>query len=259
MKNTTQAIVPAVDRVLNVLEYVVQRKAPVCVKEITQDLDIPNTSAFRLVKQLAARGYLEETPERPGYYRLGLQVLTLSNGVTQVNDLRQTAHHEMDKLTEVSGQVAQLGILKGNEITYIEQILPPNPVLLYTVPYSVLPLNISACGKVMAAFSSEEKRQNMLKDAHFEKQTPNTIVDVDAYMEHLELVRKQGYAEDNEEFSVGVGCLAAPVFNYESRCVAALGITGGVQNYRGENKEKMLRYLLECTHNISVKLGMSAV
>ena len=256
MPDTTAPVVPAVDRVLNILEYVAQRRESVSVKEIATYLQIPHTSAFRLVKQLVLRGYLEEDENRQGYYHLGLQVLTLSNGMTYINDLRQVAHLELDRLAVESRQAVQLGVLKGNQVTYVEQILPPNPVILYTAPYSVLSLNISAAGKVLAAFSSPEELRHMLQGTQFTKQTPRTIDSAGDFVAHLEQVRRCGYAVDDEEFSLGIGCLAAPIFNHTSKCVAAIGVTGGIHDYQGDSRQRLVEMLLRSAKAVSQKLGM---
>ena len=41
----------------------------------------------------------------------------------------------------------------------------------------------------------------------------------------VELTRKRGYSLDDEEFNLGVRCLAAPVYSSDGLMVAAIGIT----------------------------------
>ena len=256
MSNTTEPIVPAVDRALNVLEYIAQARDCVSIKQIAADLRIPYTSVFRIVKQLVARGYLEEDNQRLGHFHLGFQILSLVNGMTYINDLRQIAHSELYNLALNSKQVVQMGVLRDFNVTYIEQILPPNPVILYTALYSVLPLNISAAGKVLAAFASPHEREYLIQNTVFDKSTPNTIGNRSDFIAELDTIRRVGYAEDNEEFSIGIGCLAAPIFNHEMHCVAAIGITGGIGDYKGKSKETLTRMLLQSSRSISRRLGM---
>lgn len=82
-----------------------------------------------------------------------------------------------------------MGILKGNHVTYIEQILPPNPVLIYTTPYAELPLNISAAGKVLAAFSSQSTLPQLLSQVQFQKMTSKTIEDVGKFIATCRVVK----------------------------------------------------------------------
>jgi len=114
MENLENPVVPAVDRALNILEFVAKAREPVSIKQVAQSLELPNTTAFRIVKQLSIRGYLEESESQPGCYHLGLQLLTLSNGMTYINNLRQVCHAELDHLAIESHQAVQMGILKGN-------------------------------------------------------------------------------------------------------------------------------------------------
>ena len=79
MENLENPVVPAVNRALNILEFVAKAREPVSIKQVAQSLELPNTTAFRIVKQLSIRGYLEESESQPGCYHLGLQLLTLSN------------------------------------------------------------------------------------------------------------------------------------------------------------------------------------
>lgn len=65
-----------------------------------------------------------------------------------------------------------------------------------------------------------------------------------------------GYAVDNEEFSMGVGCIAAPIYNYNLECVAAIGVTGQIESYR--DTETFNRFLVEvkmAANEISRNLG----
>jgi DNA-binding IclR family transcriptional regulator len=56
--------------------------------------------------------------------------------------------------------------------------------------------------------------------------TRRTIRDVDRLDAHLDSVRSAGVAFDDEEFSVGVRCVAAPVFRHDGLIAGAIGISG---------------------------------
>lgn len=256
MSNMNEPIVPSLDRALTVLEYIAQARDPVSIKSIVTDLQFPHTSVFRIVKQLAARNYIQEDSQRTSHFRLGLQILTLANGMTYINDLRQVANSELYSLAIKSKQVVQLGIIRDYSVTYIEQITPPNPVLLYTDLYSILPINISAAGKVLTAFATPSEREYILSNTEFHKATVNTIDNRKDLLVELSKVSGNGFAFDNEEYAIGIGCLAAPIFNHEIRCVAAVGLTGAISNYQGESKEHLVDLLTQSARNISLRLGL---
>lgn len=48
--NVQNSVVPALERALNIIEYIAAHNEPVTLKQITSDLHIPSASAFRLIK-----------------------------------------------------------------------------------------------------------------------------------------------------------------------------------------------------------------
>ena len=45
-------------------------------------------------------------------------------------------------------------------------------------------------------------------------------------MEHLKIVKNQGYAIDDEENELGIRCIAAPIFDAKGNPVSAISISG---------------------------------
>lgn len=256
MSNVYEPIVPAVDRALSILEYIGNSTEAVSIKQIATDLYLPKTSAFRIVKQLAVRGYLEEDIYTPGYFGLGFKLLTLSSVIPKINDIRQIAHTDMNNLAVKSKQVVQLGILRDCNVTYIDQILPPNPVVFYSALFNVFPVNISAAGKILTAYAEPATKEYIINQSKFEQQTPNTVCNKKQFSDEVDRIQKIGFALDDEEFAIGIGCLAAPVFNHEMKCIASIGLTGGIESYRGKSKDELIRLLFETCKAISVRLGM---
>lgn len=48
---------------------------------------------------------------------------------------------------------------------------------------------------------------------------------MDALLQELSTLRRQGYGEDNEEFVIGCKCVARPVRDARGRTVAAMSVT----------------------------------
>jgi DNA-binding IclR family transcriptional regulator len=69
---------------------------------------------------------------------------------------------------------------------------------------------------------------------------------------HLSLVRKQGYAIDDEEGHDGVLCVGAPILNKEHLPFAALGIS--MPKVRA--KEKVLKTMMREMPRLAVQLSL---
>ena len=90
------------------------------------------------------------------------------------------------------------------------------------------------------------------------KRTPKTITQHARLLKELEHVREQGYAIDDEENSIGVRCIGAPVYNAMGRVEAAIGVSGTVAMVNAETMPKFIEAVKEAARRISAKLGYSA-
>lgn len=248
--------VVAVDRCFDILEYISNATAPVGVKELSIKLDIPNASCFRIVKNMIRRGYLEESISAPGQYVLGIEIMKLAEKKKRGLDVRTIAVPVMSELAEKLCQTVQLGRLEESGVIYIEQALSRSPISVIGALFKPMSVNVSASGKVLCAYLPMYEQNSYIEDSIFAKQTDNSILDKVEFKKILQSVKKKGYATDIEEFGIGIGCLAVPIFDYRGKCVASIGLTGNVEDYIDENKLNcMLKNLKEAADLISYRLG----
>jgi DNA-binding IclR family transcriptional regulator len=258
-KQQKNSAVPAVERALDILEYIGEQAKPIQLKEVQSALKIPPASFFRIITELSERGYLREDNTASGKYVLGHKILYLSQCFTRQIDLNVIALHSMRKLTEKCNQTSQLGALQNNGVVYLNQVLSTRPLSITASLGTVLPVNISAAGKILTAFLPDNEREELIRNTKFAVHTEKTITNIDEFRKELNKVKEYGVAMDDEEYAVGIGCLAAPIFNHKSRCVAAVGITGYIDDY----KDKLLlsrniQYVTQTAKEISEQLGGQA-
>lgn len=256
MENEKKVCVPAVERAIDILEYIAENPEGKTIAEICQALKIPLASAFRTTKYLVGRGYLRENNHLPCRYRLGFQVLKISNALLNGVSLYSAAKKSMPRVVQITNQAVQLGILQGAMVTYIEQMLPKTPVNIIAPVHMPIALNSSASGKVILANKSREEQMQLLDSIEYEVRTEKSIRNREQMLLELKKVKLCGYAMDDEEYALGIGCLAAPIFDSEGECVGALGITGEIKGYHNPETKKLF---LECIQEeavcISKRLG----
>ena len=96
----------------------------------------------------------------------------------------------------------------------------------------------------------------MARETGLPKRTENTITDLDKLKEHLELVRKRGYAIDNEENEIGIRCIGAPIRDQRGKVIAAISISVPASRMKSRTMETMLKdRVIETACRISNKLG----
>jgi len=117
---------------------------------------------------------------------------------------------------------------------------------------TLAPLHCTALGKSLLAFSTEAVFPSELQAF-----TPRTITDAETLRRHLEQVRQQGYAVDDEEYDFGVRCVAAPVFDYRGKAVGAIGISGPAGRMTLERVAEFATVVREVSRNLSDRLSFN--
>ncbi|PCI50993.1 MAG: hypothetical protein COB49_03085 [Alphaproteobacteria bacterium] len=188
--------------------------------EIVRRTGIPKASTHRLLKEMVAIGALTFDISTK-CYRCGLLLARLGAGVTAAYDIRTMVRPYLEELQKVTGQVATLGILNGNEGVYLEKVESSDFGLrLHSEIGKAFPLHATAMGKILLAFVDGVVIQKKLTSY-----TDKTIIDHAMLRAECNRVRKQGFAIDNEEITRGLVCIAAPVFGVDGKCAGAISCT----------------------------------
>jgi len=251
--NSTKKRESTLDRAIKVLEYLADSQEKRSMSDIAHDLNIPNGTAYNILKSLENNQLIERDPSSKRY-NLGFKLFQLGNKVDYIRELRNISMPFMRELTAETGETSQLGIIFEDNLYFLEIIeAPKNKKTRGTVGLS-LPLHAPAAGKVLLAFQPEEKRIELIENIELKAFNLNTITDSAELEEELAEIRENGYAVDREEVFLGTTCLAMPIYNSEEEIVAALGITGDTERVKS-NMEKNLNAIHHEALNISFKLG----
>jgi len=244
----------AVERALGILEAVSRRPGGLSNSEISRKLAIPKSSASYILRALERRGYLHRSLE-DGKYRMGLKILDLGHGVAIGLDLREIARPILQDLVRRVNLTAHLAILENGEAVYIERVEAPGFIRMNTWVGRRMYIHATSIGKALAAGLSHEEVDAILAGHGLVKRTPKTITQRARFLKELEHVRARGYAIDDEENSIGVRCIAAPVYNAMGRVEAAIGVSGTVAMVNPHTLPRFVDAVKEAARRISAKLG----
>lgn len=254
-KEKSDYIVQSVDRALDILESFDYHEEELGVTEIAHKLNLHKNNVFRLLATLEVRGYIEQD-KKTGNYRLGIKTFELANVFLHHLGLRRQARPILDELVSRCDETAYLAVLDGSEVIYVLMQETSQTVRIAPRLGRRLPVHCTAAGKAQLAFESADRMDLIFKDQPLRKMTENTITDPQGFWKHLREVAKLGYAVDNEEFEMGVACIAAPVKDYSHKVVASVGLSGPVSRFSSERIEKDLAPLVkEAAAKLSERLG----
>ncbi|HIR85343.1 MAG TPA: IclR family transcriptional regulator [Candidatus Galloscillospira excrementavium] len=183
------------------------------ISTIAAQLDMPVSTTHRILNTLESVGYISQNAEN-GKYRLGLKCFVLGNRVRLYNELASVAKPYLTELSQRYNETTNLSVGTGtDEILCISKINANRSFFATPNVGGTRKIQITACGKCILAFQTPTEQKHIISQIKFERFTPNTIVTEQQLREQLEVIRRDGYAMENEEGEMGLFCCGAPVFS----------------------------------------------
>jgi DNA-binding IclR family transcriptional regulator len=152
---------PALEKGLDILELLSDRPEGLSQTDIARTLDRSVGEIFRMLNCLVERGYL--AIQRPGdRYILTLKLFELSHKNPPINRMLDQALPLMKELTHEVHQSCHLAVVEAGHGVVVAQVDNPGHIGFAVRVGSVMNLAISASGRVLLAFQSDEDRARIL-------------------------------------------------------------------------------------------------
>lgn len=219
----TNYFIPAVARATELLEYLSASHVPLGVSELSRELKTNKNMVFRLLHTLQEQGWIVQ--EEGSKYRVSSRPFCCFSRPVQRIGLREAAAAPLRKLWEETGEACYLAILDDDRCLFVEHLDSTREVRAQGRVGGRYQLHCCAPGKVLLAHGGRRLIDRVL-GGPLEQNTAATISSKEELGEELALVVNRGYALDLEEYSRGMMCLAAPVFDAGGQVSGAIGITG---------------------------------
>ena len=245
----------AVERTFSILELVAESRNGLSNSDISRRLKLPKSSASYILRVMEKRGYLIRGDG--GKYRIGLKLLSLTREILSQTDVREVAKPILNQFLRKSRMSeAHLAVLDNGRAVYIEKVEAENSFIKMDIWVGHrLPIHTTAIGKVLVANLPDEEVLKILELRGMEKKTRRSITSQTKFLQEIERVRKYGIAIDNEENSLNVRCLAAPIFNQQGAIIAALGTSSTILELDETHLPKVVELVKDAAQKVSEKLG----
>jgi DNA-binding IclR family transcriptional regulator len=228
------------------------------LSELARRAGLHHATAHRLLATLAAARLVEHDAGK-GRYRLGLRILELAGTMVENLEIRSVARPILLGLARATGETVHLATLDGEDMVFLDRIDGVQPVTLRTRVGFRAPAHVTAVGKAFLAFSSPLVVEKFLNARPLARFTGRTITDRQAFVRHLALVRRAGYAVDYEEHRATIRCVGAPIFDHLGVPVAALSIAAPMFRLSQRRIRERAKLVKAAAGQVSEALGHRAV
>ena len=227
---------------------------PLKLKEIAART---NFSASKVHRYLVSLGRVGLVQQLDGRYELGRAALDFGLAALGRIDAVRVASLALARLRDRIGKTVFLAIWGNHGPTIVRWEESSEPVTLNVRVGSVMPLVTSATGRAFAAFMPWERvREPIAKElAVLRKRNGDLHMGPQAFRSLLEQIRADKVsAVDGTQLS-SISAVSAPVFDCESRMVAAMTALGPRGSFDCSVQGPMAKALIAASRDVSASLG----
>lgn len=195
------------------------------ISELSRRLDMGKSTVHRIVDTLVAQGYLDKCSSNTKY-RLGWKLFQIGNAVPQQRKLNNFDIEILHDLCDKYQETVNLGIRVDRDVVTIAKV---DPATVLTANHKLgarEPIHATAMGKILISELAKDDVIQIFGEGSLQRYTPNTIISTEELILELEKIKIQGYSIDDEEYCVGLTCIAMPVRNYNNEITAAISVSG---------------------------------
>jgi IclR family transcriptional regulator, acetate operon repressor len=248
--------VRAVQRTISLLEALSSSGAGAPLASLAVAADLSQATTLRYLATLVRSGVVEKNAA-DGTYRLGLGFLLLWERAVGDLDPRQVAGPYMEALRDAYGETVVLAAFWRKRLVLIDAREGLNKIKMGARIGEHVPLHSNGVGKAILAHLDAAQRAALLEGHELAPVTANTIVDPALLERDLDRVRRRGYAIDDEESTVGLRCVAVPIFDRRGHPAFALSVSAPTSNVPLEALREIGASMVALTETVSRRFGYS--
>lgn len=226
------------------------------VSDLSRLLHMPKSNASRLLRAMRDAGFLETVGDSK-MYRPSALVLNAGRVYQQSVPLIMRADEVVTRISEATGHTGYVSKRIGTDVAVVADHSGTNALRV-----------VNSIGRRLAAFASATGRTLLarmpdaeiaaLYPAPLDPPSPNAPQTFEDLMARIGEVRRDGYAESNDEANRGVGALAVAVSDPATGEAVSLCIAYPASAITPEERARILQALLDGARAINDDFGGSA-
>ncbi|MFJ6324326.1 MULTISPECIES: HTH-type transcriptional regulator BhcR [unclassified Rhizobium] len=223
-ENAAASSVQVLDRSLKLLELVAEADGAVLTDLADQSAMAPST-VHRLLTSLAQHGMVAHDSET-GAWTIGVKAFEIGTAYLRFRKLGTISRPFLKQLMEETGETANIAIEEDGDVVFISQAESHAPMRAFFRPGRRGPIHASGIGKAIISTWPDSRIASVLGDRtlqHFTEKTRDTL---SALLKDLVEIRSRGWSIDDEEHTLGMRCVAAPIFDEYGDAVAGISVSG---------------------------------
>lgn len=243
-----------IDRAAQILDCFGFDHQELSVSEIGAKARLHRSTAHRILMALEYNDLIQQNAEN-GKYRLGIKLFRLGHQAVSHLNLREICRPFLTRVMNETKETVHLAVLDEDQVLYLDKVEGPHALRMPSRVGRRIPTYCTSLGKAMLSCLDDQEVKNTLHVQVLRPYTANTVKTLSQLLTDLRVVRKRGYAVDNEEIELGLRCVGAPIKDYTGAMVGAISVAAPSARLSSQKIAAVGRLVVATAEEISEKLG----
>ncbi|MBN2651749.1 MAG: IclR family transcriptional regulator [Spirochaetales bacterium] len=244
--------IPNLKNACKLLKIISESNQPLCASELRTKLDIPHTTLTRILGSLCSEGFIDR---EGNLYKAGNNLIYCGLKALNNTNIKKLSRSYLEQISTQLKETAHIAIPDQDKAMIIDVFDSPNPLHVASRPGTRVDLYCSSTGKIFLSSKSKEELNEYVQVTKMKKMTDKTIISKKELATEIDKIRSQGYSIDDEEYSIGIRCIAAPIFNADGEICAAIGITAPRTTFPPSRDRELAEIICSFAKKLSYELG----
>jgi IclR family transcriptional regulator, acetate operon repressor len=245
--------VQVIDRALAALTVIADSDG-VTLSELAQQAGLAPSTAHRILASLEAHRFVAHDSER-GLWVIGVGAFEVGASFVRNRRLAGIGRLKMHEMMEATGETINLGVEDDGEVIFISQIESHGALRAFFRAGSRAHMHASGVGKALLAQKPDDHVRDILHKRGLARFTDHTLVTAADLFQDLADIRTRGWSVDNEERTLGMRCVAAPIFNEYGEAIAGVSLSGPTVRVTPERAAELGPLVKRAAAEITASIG----
>ena len=247
---TVQSLV----RAISILNALARDESGLTLSDVAQTVGLAPSTTHRLLTTLQQERLVRFDAER-SVWMVGVQAFVIGHAFLRSRNLIAIARPFMHQLMESCGETVNLAVEEHGVAIYLAQVECTHMMRAISRPGGRTLLHSSGVGKAMLSAMPDAYVRAVAQSRGLPKLSDNTITSVHRLRGNLSAARKQGFAVDDEENTVGMRCVASVIFDEDGAPLAAISLSGPKARITDDRIAPLGANVLDVARQITAAVG----
>ncbi|BBO05113.1 MULTISPECIES: IclR family transcriptional regulator [Bradyrhizobium] len=252
--DTRDGGVQSVDRALSILETLAEDDEGYRLSDLAVRTGLSASTVHRLLATLESRRFVQFDRTQSKWH-VGSRAFTVGASFARRRNFSAQAIPYLRKLRDLTRETANLAVVDDEFIIVLTRMESREIMRSLTLVGGRVPMVTSGVGKAVLATYSDEDVGAVIRHHGMPRLTEKSIVRPSDLFKELEKIRKQGFALDDEEASMGLRCIAAVVYNDCAEPLAAISVSGMTSRLTDDRLPEIGQIVREVAGELTIALG----